>query len=121
MQVAIVFFDLAKAFDTVLHALLIDKLGTFGVNGTLLNWFHSYLTDRRQRVVTEGWSSGWFSVTFGVPQGSILGPLQFLMYINDMPDWVTSSLALFADDTVFPESEYNSRLPASSDKFEQSS
>ena len=74
-------------------------LKTFGFNGDLLSWLKSYFTGMKQQVVIEGAKSSWLSVTSGVPQGSILGPLLFLLYINDMPDVVSfCSLSLFADD-----------------------
>lgn len=94
-----IFLDFSKAFDSVSHSLLVHKLQSFGLNGLLLNWIQSYLSNRQQRVVIEGNSSPWLPVKSGVPQGSILGPLLFLLYINDMPEIVSSStLALFADD-----------------------
>ena len=95
----VIYLDFSKAFDSVPHLLLIHKLKTFGFNGDLLNWLKSYLTGRKQQVVIEGAKSSRLSVTSGVPQGSILGPLLFLLYINDMPDVVSfCSISLFADD-----------------------
>ena len=83
------------------HNLLLYKLKLYGVSGTLLNWFSSYLVGRRQRVVIEGSTSDWLPVVSGVPQGSILGPFLFLLYINDLPSIISqeSTLALFADDS----------------------
>ena len=98
-QTDIIFLDFSKAFDSVSHSLLLHKLQSYGINGKLLNWLRSYLSSRQQRVVIEGCESEWLPVKSGVPQGSILGPLLFLLYINDMPDVVSSShVALFADD-----------------------
>lgn len=95
-----VFLDLAKAFDTVNHNVLLKKLNHYGVRGTQLNWFKSYLESRTQCVVCNGATSELGYVAFGVPQGSNLGPLLFLIYINDLAS-VSSTLhfILFADDT----------------------
>ncbi len=100
-QTDIIYLDFSKAFDSVSHKLLILKLKSLGFCGSLLHWFDDYLTGRLQRVVLEGSCSDWLPVNSGVPQGSILGPLLFLFYINDMADAVSpaSTLALFADDS----------------------
>ena len=81
--------------------MLLRKLELCGINGTLLSWFRSYLTDRQQRVVIDGSFSNWLPVTSGVLQGSILGPIMFLVYINDAPDYICSksTIALSADDS----------------------
>ena len=81
------------------HKDLIFKLKAAGVSGSLLNWFCDYLNDRRQRVVLPGGNSEWSDIKAGVPQGSILGPLLFLLYINDIVEDIHSSIRLFADDT----------------------
>ena len=96
----VVFTDFAKAFDKVPHQRLLLKLEHFGVTGNLLKWISAYLTCRRQRVVIDGCSSDWLPVTSGVPQGTILGPLLFLIYINDIGKDLSSNVRLFADDCV---------------------
>ena len=91
-----VFLDISKAFDRVWHRGLIAKLRSIGVEGNLLNWFISYLSCRKQRVIIEGVHSDWRNIEAGVPQGSVLGPLLFLIYINDLPVTISSRCFLFA-------------------------
>jgi hypothetical protein len=98
-KIRIVFCDISKAFDRVWHEGLLYKLGNMGIKGNLLTWFKSYLNGRKQRVVIQGSSSEWGSIKAGVPQGSVLGPLLFLVYINDIASVVQSKISLFADDT----------------------
>ena len=98
-EVRAVFCDTSKTFDRVWHAGLIHKLEAAGVTGEVLIWFRNYLSDRRQRVVLPGVSSDWTYIKAGVPQGSILGPLLFLVYINDIVVDIGSHISLFADDT----------------------
>ena len=95
-----IFIDLKKAFDTVNHKILLTELEYCGVSDILLNWFESYLTGRKQYVSFNGEISDLKDITCGVPQGSVLGPLLFLIYINDLPN-VSEKLKffLFADDT----------------------
>ena len=93
------FLDISKAFDKVLHDGIIFKLETYGVKGKLLNLIKNYLHARYQRVVLNGQTSTWELVKSGVPQGSVLGPLMFLIYINDLPDNIQSTCKIFADDT----------------------
>ena len=91
-----VFLDISKAFDRVWHHGLIAKLSSIGVEGNLLNWFISYLSGRKQRVIIEGVHSDWHNIEAGIPQGSVLGPLLFLIYINDLPTTVSSDCFLIA-------------------------
>ena len=97
--VGTVMIDLSKAFDTIDHSLLLDKLEAYGIQGADLKWFSDYLAMRRQRVVVDGEVSDWSAVTKGVPQGSILGPLLFILFVNDMPDVVKyCTINQYADD-----------------------
>ena len=98
-EVRAVFCDVSKAFDRVWHTGLLYKLNRAGISGPLLSWFTNYLNNRKQRVVLPGTSSSWKPIKAGVPQGSILGPLLFLIYINDIVEDIHCSIRLFADDT----------------------
>src|SRR6267154_2772610 len=99
--VAGIFFDLAKAFDSIDHSILIDKLQCYGIRGQMHNWFCSYLENRSQYTCINGCSSSYNNISFGVPQGSVLGPLLFLIYINDLGLFDKNNVKpkLFADDT----------------------
>ena len=99
-QTDLVLLDLSKALDKVSHLKLLFKLLMHGVNSKTLNWIQSFLGGRTQAVVLEGESSSEVPVTSGVPQGSVLGPLLFLLYINDLPENIQSQVRLFADDTA---------------------
>ena len=94
-----VYFDISKAFDRVWHKGLIHKLDANGIRGKLLEWFVDYLSNRIQAVVIKGDQSEYKNITAGVPQGSVLGPLLFLIYINDIVEGIQSIIKLFADDT----------------------
>ncbi len=98
-EVRAVFCDISKAFDRVWHRGLLFKLSCIGISGSLLEWFSSYLSQRQQRVVYANASSIWSTINAGVPQGSIVGPLLFLIYINDIVKDINSNTRLFADDT----------------------
>ena len=97
IEVRSVFLDILKAFDKVWHEGLPFKLKSFGIFGNLLNLIKHYLTDRFQRVLLNGQCSNRQPVLARVPQGSILGPFFFLIYINDLPDGLKSNVKLFAD------------------------
>ena len=92
-----VFLNASIAFDKVWHTGVIFKLKWFRITGSLLKWFHSYLSDRVQRVVLEGQASSWLKVEAGVPQGSILGPLLFLIYTNDIVNNLKTDIHTFTD------------------------
>jgi len=96
----IVFLDISKAFDRVWHPGLLHKLKEFGVTGNLYNWLASYLSGRNQKVVIGGEESSTLYTNAGVPQGSILGPLLFLIFINDIVEVVKNHIYLFADDAA---------------------
>lgn len=98
-ETCMVFLDVSKAFDKVYHKGLLFKLRQIGISGCLLLWLESYISNRRQRVVVDGIHSPWTSTNAGVPQGSILGPLLFLIFINDISDNILSDVFIFADDT----------------------
>ena len=106
MRTDIVYLDMSKAFDKVSHRRLVHKLIQAGFGGNLLNWFCSYLSRPRQRVTVLCATSEDLPFTCGLPQGSILGPTLFLLYVNDLPEVISSSsrVLMFADDTkIFRE------------------
>ena len=95
----VIYTDFSKAFDTVPHNRLMYKLDRLGIRGDLYNWIKDFLSDRQQRVMVGDSKSEWLPVTSGIPQGSVLGPVLFVIFINDMPDVVNANIKLFADDT----------------------
>ena len=97
-----VYIDFSKAFDTVSHRKLLHKLTNYGITGNILQWFSSFLCDRKQQVKIGDVYSSYASVSSGVPQGSCTGPLLFILYANDLPDSHQGNdnmVCLFADDT----------------------
>ena len=104
---AAVFVDFAKAFGSINHVKLVNKLKTFSFETKAVLWLKDYLSDRRQRVMVNGDSSKWDTIKYGVPQGSILGPLLFIMFTNDMVDIIrNSNVLLYADDTVIYRNDF---------------
>ena len=94
-----VFLDISRAFDRVWHSGLLFKLKQIGIEGQALDIVKDFLTNREQRVVIDGQFSEWAPITAGVPQGSILGPLLFLVYINDITEVISSDMRFFSVDT----------------------
>ena len=94
-----VFLDISKAFDNVWHSGLLFRLEAYGVEGQLLALRKGYLQNRQQRVVLNAQTSDWRKINSGVPSGSVLGPILFLIFINDFSDGITSLCKIFADDT----------------------
>ena len=105
-----VFLDVSKAFDKVWHNGLIFKVKRFGITGILLSWFSSYVENRIQRVVLDGKASQWGRLHAGMPQGSVLGPLLFLIFINDLVDTLETDTHFFPDDMSLLDIYFDPRL-----------
>ena len=99
-QTDFILLDFSKAFDKVSHEKLLLKLHHCGVRGQVLHWIKAFLSIRSQTVILESEKSSQVTVTSGVPQGSVLGPILFLVFINDLPEHIKSNVRLFADDTA---------------------
>ncbi len=93
-----IYLDFAKAFDSVPHQRLLTKIKALGIDGKVLAWLAAFLSNRRQCVHVNGSTSGWSDVVSGVPQGSVIGPVLFVIFINDMPNHINNFISLFADD-----------------------
>ena len=104
--VDVIYLDFQNAFDKVPHQRLILKVKSHGMGNSIINWIEQWLTCRRQRVVVDGEVSSWKSVLSGVPQGSVLGPILCLVYINDLEEGVTGTILNFLDDiTLFSKTK----------------
>ena len=100
LQVDMILLDFSKAFNTIPHCRLLKKLEYYHIDGQVIHWIEKWLTTRKQRVLLDGESSDYVPVTSGVPQGTVLGPLMFLIYINDIVENISSQIKLFADDCL---------------------
>ena len=95
----VVYLDYRKAFDSVPHRRLLEKLKGVGINGKLLLWLEDFLVSRTMKVGVCGTFSPLHAVLSGVPQGSVLGPLLFILFVNELPTWIVNEMRIFADDT----------------------
>ena len=98
MGIDAIYLDFQKAFDSVPHQRLLRKVRSYCIDGKILKWIEAFLMDRQQKVIVNGTESDWARVTSGIPQGSVLGPILFIIFINDMPGETICPIKLFADD-----------------------
>ena len=97
----VIFLDFKKAFDSVPHTLLLKKIGSIGIRKTPLKWFRNFLSGHKQRVLIDGTSSDWLPIKCGIPQRSLLGPILFSLYVNDLPSvFEAVNVNMYADDTA---------------------
>ena len=111
--------DFSKAFDKINHSKLLWKLHQYGIKGTAICWIHAFLGNRSQTAVLDGEESGSVPVTSVVPEGSVLGPILFLVYINALPSELSSQVRLFADDSRVPDSWSDGRWKSATNRPEQ--
>ena len=102
-----IFLDLQKVFDTVPHQRLLFKLKKLGIGGNMYAWIESFLKDRYQRVAVNKENSSWCNVKSGVPQGSVLGPILFILFVNDFPEIIDALCSIFADDAKITDEVSN--------------
>ena len=98
-EINVVYLYFMKAFDQVPHRRLIHKIKSYGIDEQTVNWIENFLNNRKQKVIVNGAQSEWNNVTSGIPQGGVLSPILFVLYINDLPEGMESEIFLFADDT----------------------
>ena len=99
IPIDVIFLDYSKAFDSVPHKRLIKQVQSFGIDGIALKWIESFLSNRRQKILANGAQSNWYPVISGIPQGTILGPILFSLFVNDLPKEIQSHISMFADDS----------------------
>jgi hypothetical protein len=99
LGIVVLFLDYRKAFDSVSHSKLSEKLMSLGIQGNLIRWIENFLKDRTMKFCVRGSFSESIKVLSGVPRGSVLAPLLFLLFVNDLPNWIRTNIKMFADDT----------------------